>query len=394
MAFTIIEARTNVQRSPSWQQQASGPTGERRGDDNLDGREADMKGWIAASVRRTRVLMLILMTLASLGGAGPGRAADSVEAFYKGKTMQLLIGFGPGGGYDLYGRTVARHLGRFIPGNPTVVPQNMAGAGSVRAASSLYNAAPKDGTVIGTFSRGIIVDTLLGANKGQFEAQSFGWLGSVTNEVSVCGFGRRAGIASWNDMLTKDVTVGSSGSADDLGVYANVLRSVFNAKLKLISGYPGTADILLAVERGELGGLCGWSWSSLKSRSKRLYDSGEIVVPVQLGLTPHEDLVNVPLITTLTKDPTKVAVLKLIFSRQTMARPFAAPPAIPEERLRALRGAFDATMRDKDFLAEAQRLDLEVAPVSGAEIDALVADLSRTPVEIRKLATEASANAP
>ena len=344
MAFTIIEARTNVQRSPSWQQQASGPTGERRGDDNLDGREADMKGWIAASVRRTRVLMLILMTLASLGGAGPGRAADSVEAFYKGKTMQLLIGFGPGGGYDLYGRTVARHLGRFIPGNPTVVPQNMAGAGSVRAASSLYNAAPKDGTVIGTFSRGIIVDTLLGANKGQFEAQSFGWLGSVTNEVSVCGFGRRAGIASWNDMLTKDTTVGSSGSADDLGVYANVLRSVFNAKLKLISGYPGTADILLAVERGELGGLCGWSWSSLKSRSKRLYDSGEIVVPVQLGLTPHEDLVNVPLITTLTKDPTKVAVLKLIFSRQTLARPFAAPPGIPEERLRALRTAFDLSL--------------------------------------------------
>jgi tripartite-type tricarboxylate transporter receptor subunit TctC len=344
-------------------------------------------------VRRMRVLTIMAL-LAGIGGASPGLAADSLEAFYKGKTMQLLIGFGPGGGYDLYGRTVARHLGRFIPGNPTVVPQNMVGAGSVRAASSLYNAAPKDGTVIGTFSRGVIVDTLLGANKGQLDAQSFGWLGSVTNEVSVCGFGRRAGIASWNDMLTKDVTVGSSGSADDLAVYANVLRSVFNAKLKLISGYPGTADILLAVERGELGGLCGWSWSSLKSRSKRLFDSGEIVVPVQLGLTAHEDLANVPLITTLTRDPTKVAVLKLIFSRQTMARPFAAPPAIPEERLRALRAAFDATMRDKDFLAEAQRLDLEVAPVSGAEIDALVADLSKTPGEIRKLATEASANAP
>ena len=301
-----------------------------------------MKGsWSSvAGVRRIRVLTTIAFLattwLAMLGAASPGLAADSVEAFYKGKTMQLLIGFGPGGGYDLYGRAVARHLGRFIPGNPSIVPQNMAGAGSVRAASSLYNAAPKDGTVIGTFSRGIIVDTLLGANKGQFEAQNFGWLGSVTNEVSVCGFSRSSGIRTLDDMLTKDTTVGSSGQADDLGVYANVLRSVFNAKLKLISGYPGTADILLAVERGELGGLCGWSWSTLKSRSKKLYDSGEIAVPVQLGLTPHEDLPNVPLITKLTKDPAKVAVLELIFSRQTLARPFAAPPGIPPERLRRL----------------------------------------------------------
>jgi tripartite-type tricarboxylate transporter receptor subunit TctC len=356
-----------------------------------------------ASVRRIRVLTTIVLPaatwlattwLATLGGASPGLAADSVEAFYKGKTMQLLIGFGPGGGYDLYGRAVARHLGRFIPGNPSIVPQNMAGAGSVRAASSLYNAAPKDGTVIGTFSRGIIVDTLLGANKGQFEAQNFGWLGSVTNEVSVCGFSRSSGIRTFDDMLTRDTTVGSSGQADDLGVYANVLRSVFNAKLKLISGYPGTADILLGVERGELGGLCGWSWSSLKSRSKKLYDSGEITVPVQLGLTPHEDLPNVPLITKLTKDPAKVAVLELIFSRQTLARPFAAPPGIPPERLSALRTAFDATMKDKEFLAEAQKLDLEVRPVSGTEIDALVANLSKTPAEIRKLAADASAGPP
>jgi hypothetical protein len=151
---------------------------------------------------------------------------------------------------------------------------------------------------------------------------------------------------------------------------------------------------LLAVERAELGGLCGWSWSTLKSRSKALYESKEIAVPVQLGLTPHEDLPNVPLVTSLTKDPTKSAVLRLIFSRQTMARPFAAPPGLPEERLQALRAAFDATMKDKDFLAEAQKLDLEARPVSGLEIDALVANLARTPADIRKLAAEASASVP
>jgi tripartite-type tricarboxylate transporter receptor subunit TctC len=360
----------------------------------MKGRRACRPIWMkVASARRARVLAIVT-TLVGLGGASPGLAADSVEAFYKGKTIQLLIGFGPGGGYDVYGRAVARHLGRFIPGNPTLVPQNMAGAGSVRAASFLYNAAPRDGTVLGTFSRGIIVDTLLGANKGQFEAQGFGWIGSVTNEVSVCGFSRRSGIRTWDDMLTKETTVGSSGAADDLGVYANVLRSVFDAKLRLISGYPGTADILLAVERAELGGLCGWSWSTLKSRSKALYESKEITVPVQLGLTPHEDLPNVPLVTSLTKDPTKSAVLRLIFSRQTMARPFAAPPGLPEERLQALRAAFDATMKDKDFLAEAQKLDLEVRPVSGLEIDALVANLATTPADIRKLAAEASASPP
>ena len=345
-----------------------------------------MRGWWAAWPMRILILAALLG-----GGVREGFAADTVESFYKGKTMQLLIGFGAGGGYDLYGRAVARHLGRHIPGNPSIVPQNMAGAGSVRAASYLYNAAPKDGTVIGTFSRGIVVDTLIGADKAPFDAQNFGWLGSVTNEVSVCGFSRASGIATFEDMLSKESTVGGSGAADDLAVYPNVLRSVFGAKLKLITGYPGTADILLAVERGELGGLCGWSWSTLKSRSKALYDSKQILVPLQLGLEPHEELPNVPLVVALTKDPVKNAILRLVFSRQTMARPFAAPPGIPDEWLRALRAAFDATMRDKDFLAEAQQLDLEVRPVSGAEVDTLVANLAATPAEIRKLAAHASA---
>ena len=345
-----------------------------------------MRGWWAAWPMRILILAALLG-----GGVREGFAADTVESFYKGKTMQLLIGFGAGGGYDLYGRAVARHMGRHIPGNPSIVPQNMAGAGSVRAASYLYNAAPKDGTVIGTFSRGIVVDTLIGADKAPFDAQNFGWLGSVTNEVSVCGFSRASGIATFEDMLSKESTVGGSGAADDLDVYPNVLRSVFGAKLKLITGYPGTADILLAVERGELGGLCGWSWSTLKSRSKALYDSKQILVPLQLGLEPHEELPNVPLVVALTKDPVKNAILRLVFSRQTMARPFAAPPGIPDERLRALRAAFDATMRDKDFLAEAQQLDLEVRPVSGAEVDTLVANLAATPAEIRKLAAHASA---
>jgi tripartite-type tricarboxylate transporter receptor subunit TctC len=355
-------------------------------------KECEARPRIARVTARSVVLVAVAAVLV-IAGLRASRAADAVEAFYKGKTMQLLIGFGAGGGYDLYGRAVAHHIGRYIPGNPSLVPQNMAGAGSVRAASYLYNAAPKDGSVIGTFSRGIVVDTLIGADKAPFDAQNFGWLGSVTNEASVCGFSRASGIRTFEDMLAKNATVGASGAADDLAVYPNVLRSVFGAKLKLITGYPGTAEILLAIERGELGGMCGWSWSTLKSRSKQLYDSGEIVVPLQLGLTRHEDI-DAPLVTSLTAEPTKEAILHLIFSRQTMARPFAAPPGIPPERLAALRAAFEAVMKDKDFLAEARQLDLEVGPVSGPEIDALVANLAKTPAEIRKLAAEASVSAP
>jgi tripartite-type tricarboxylate transporter receptor subunit TctC len=321
-------------------------------------------------------------------------SAESVESFYAGKTVRLLIGFGSGGGYDVYGRILARHLGRHIPGNPTILPQNMAGAGSLRAAGYIYNVAPKDGTVIGTVSRGIAADSLLGTEARQFDSRKFTWIGSVTNEISLCAFSKASGIQSWKDVLSKPSSVGSSGSADDTAVYANVVRNIFHAPMKLISGYPGTNEILLAVERNELSGLCGWSWSSLKSRNRARYEAGDIVVAAQLGLTPHEELPNVPLIMSLTKDATELAAMRVIFSRQTMARPFLAPPDMPDDRKQALRAAFDATMKDPEFLAEAQRLDLEVRPVSGTEIEALVTDLYKTPEAITKVASEAIKSAP
>ena len=303
--------------------------------------------------------------------AGAARA-ETVESFYAGKTIRLLVGFGPGGGYDVYGRTVARHLGKHIPGNPSIVPQNMAGAGSLRAAGYIYNVAPKDGTVIGTVSRGIAADSLLGAEARQFDSRKFTWIGSVTNEISLCAFSRESGIRTFKDMVEKPSSVGSSGSADDTAVYANVIRNIFHSKMKLIPGYPGTNEILLAVERKELSGLCGWSWSSLKSRNKARYDSGEIAVAVQLGLTPHEDLPNVPLIMSLTKDPTELAAMKVIFSRQTMARPFLGPPDMPEDRKAALRKGFDATMKDPDVSRRGQeaRSRGELAGVGPRDRDA------------------------
>jgi tripartite-type tricarboxylate transporter receptor subunit TctC len=319
----------------------------------------------------------------------PAHAADPVAAFYAGKTIKMLVGFGPGGGYDLYARTLARHMGRHIPGNPTLLPQNMPGAGSLRAANYLYNAVPRDGTVIATFARGIALEPLLGHPEGaQFEAPKFGWLGSISNEVGVCAFMATSGVATWRDMQTKNYTIGASGSGADSDIFPVLLRNLFRLPLKVVSGYPGGADLVLAMQRHEIDGRCGWSWTSLVSQNRALYESRQIDVVLQLALQKHEDLPDVPLVMDLAADAREKAALKLIVSRQSIARPFAAPPDVPDERLRALRAAFDATMIDPDFLADAKALDLEVRPVNGADVAALLAELYASPPEVVKLASD------
>jgi tripartite-type tricarboxylate transporter receptor subunit TctC len=319
-------------------------------------------------------------------------AATPVTAqtdFYAGKSIQLLIGFSAGGGYDAYGRTLARHMGRYLPGNPRLVPQNMPGAGSLKAVNYLYNVAPKDGTAIAGFAPGVVVEPLLGRSEGvQFEAPRFTWLGSISQEVSVCAFVRAAGIRSWRDMQTKSYVIGASGGGAESDVFPNVLRKLFNLPLKIVTGYPGGSEIILAMERHEVDGRCGWSWTSLLSRNKALLDTNAIDLTLQIGLTKDKALPHVPLIMELTDDPLKQAALKLIVSRQSIARPFAAPPGVPEARARLPRQAFEATMNDPEFLDEAKNLNLDVAPVSGAEVEALLKDIYASPREVVKLATE------
>jgi tripartite-type tricarboxylate transporter receptor subunit TctC len=333
-----------------------------------------------------RLLVLVVLLVLLLGTA-PAQA-QSVESFYRGRTISLVIGYSVGGGYDLHGRLLARHLGKHIPGNPGIVVQNMPGGGSLRAANFLYNAAPKDGTTIGVFSRGMAMEPLIGASNTQYDSRKFTWIGSITNEVSVCAFRRDSGIATWQDMLTKQYTVGGTGSGSDTDVFPNVLRNMFHMKMKLATGYPGGEDVALALERGEVNGRCGWSWSSLMSRNRAFYEEKQIFVPVQLSLQKHEDLPDVPLVMDETKDPTQEAALKLIFARQTMARPYAAPPGLPPDRVRALRQAFDETMKDPAFLAEAKQTDLEVRPVSGDAVQKLVGELYASPPEVIRTAAE------
>jgi tripartite-type tricarboxylate transporter receptor subunit TctC len=316
-------------------------------------------------------------------------AAAAESDFYAGKTIQLLIGFSAGGGYDIYARTLARHMGRHIPGNPKLIPQNMPGAGSLKAVNFLYTAAAKDGTVIAGFAPGVVVEPLLGRSEGtQFEAPKFTWLGSISQEVSVCAFMASAGIRTWADMQTKRYVIGASGGGAESDVFPNVLRKLFKLPLKIVTGYPGGTEIILAMERREVDGRCGWSWTSLLSRSKALLDNKQIDITLQIGLQKDKALGDVPLIMDLTDDLQKKAALKLIVSRQSIARPFAAPPGVPGERARILRAAFDATMQDPEFRNEARNLNLDVDPVDGAAVEALLREIYASPAEAVKLATE------
>ncbi len=318
--------------------------------------------------------------------------ADNVADFYRGRTVTLFIGYSAGGGYDAYGRLLARHLGKHIPGHPSVVAQNMPGAGSLRCANFLYNVAPRDGTAIGHFSRGLAMEPLIGTSPTQFDARRFSWLGSGTDEVSVFVTRHASPVKTWHDMLTIPFTVAGEGSGSDPDIFSAVLKNAFGARLRLISGYPGSAEVALAIERGEVDGRVGWSWSSLKLLKPDWIAERRVNIITQLTLQKSPELDHVPLVLDFADTDRKRQILKLVLSRQSMARPFAAPPGLPEDRKQALRNAFDATMADAEFLAETRQRGLEVNPVSGADIDKLVDELYRTPpaivAEVRKMISD------
>jgi tripartite-type tricarboxylate transporter receptor subunit TctC len=337
-----------------------------------------------------RRALLLACATAAMAAAGMARAADPVDDFYAGRTVNILVGFTTGGGYDLYARTLARYMGAHIPGHPAFVVQNMPGAGSLKVVNYLYALAPRDGTTIATFARGMVIDPLLAHNDAdQFDAPKFNWIGSISNEVSVCAFHASSGIRTWHDMLTKKVVIGSTGPGADSDIYPAMLRNLFHVPFKIVAGYPGATEVNLALERHEVDGRCGWSWVSLIGRSKALYESGQVNVTLQIGLRRLAELPDVPLVTDLAADPDTRAAIRLLVARQSMARPYAAPPAVPAARAQALRAAFDATVRDPGFLAETRRLELEVSPVSGAGVEALIKEIYAAPPAVVKIAAQA-----
>lgn len=316
---------------------------------------------------------------ASEAGAAARTPATPAE-FYKGRTVYVVIGYTPGGGYDLYARVLAQHMSKHIPGNPTVIPQNMPGAGSLKAANYIYSVAPKDGATFGTFARAMGSAALIG--HANFDARKFTWIGSITKDVSLCVSWAGSPIKTWNDVMTKQFTAGGDGADADPDIFAKLYKNVFGAKIRLATGFPGTSDIALAMQRGEVHGLCGLSYSTLKSQHGDWVKDRKVNILLQAAPAKDPELQHVPLASDFARTPEQRQILDFVMVSQVMARPFAAPPGIPAARKAALRAAFDATLKDPAFLADTKKMFLDVNPVSGAEVDALIASLYATPKDV------------
>jgi tripartite-type tricarboxylate transporter receptor subunit TctC len=250
--------------------------------------------------------------------------------------------------------------------------------------------AAKDGSVFGTFSRSMGISPLV--DKAEFDSRKFAWLGSVTDDNTICVTWNTSPIKTWDDFLTKPSKFGGEGAGSDPDIWTLLYKNVFGAKAQLVSGYPGTNDVVLAMERGEVDGLCGISWSTIKSRHPEWLTSHLVNIIVQAALKKEPEIASVPLATELTKTPEQLQIVKLLLVSQAMARPFAAPPDIPADRKAALISAFDATMKDADFLAEAQKLSFDVRPVDATTIDAMLAEVYQTPKDVIARATKAIAS--
>jgi tripartite-type tricarboxylate transporter receptor subunit TctC len=337
-------------------------------------------GWCARGAA-VAVLGAMLAVLPASAGF-----AQTPGEFFKGKSIDLYIAYSAGGAYDLYARMIARHMGKHIPGNPQVVPKNMEGAGGLRLANYLYNAAPKDGTALGATSRSVAFEPLLGNKGAQYEPGKFTWIGSANDEVGVCVTWHTSGVTRFEELLTKEVTVGSTGFGDDTYQFPRFVNNVLGTKMKIIPGYPGGNDVSFAMERGEVAGRCGWSWSSIKPTRMSWVTEKKINLLMQFSLTKHADLPDVPLIMDLAKTDEHRAMFKFIFARQVMGRPYQGPPGIPADRLQVLQEAFMKTMKDPEFLADADKGQFEIRPVAGEEIEKLVAEVLKTPPELAEKA--------
>jgi tripartite-type tricarboxylate transporter receptor subunit TctC len=324
---------------------------------------------------------LTLCLLASAICVQPAYSQTPAE-FYRGKSVILGISFPPGGGYDLYARTLARHMTKHMPGNPHIVPQNMPGAGGLRVAQYLYTAAPKDGSMFGTFTRMAHIAPLYDPTQ-TYDAAKFTWLGAITDAVSVCITWHTSPVKTWDDFLAEPTTFGGTGPSGEVDIFTNLFKNVFGATVRLAAGYTGTGPAMLAIERGEIDGICGIDWTTLKAQRQHWIKDKQINVIVQTAFRKDPDLPDVPLIMDLTKDPEKLQILKMYVSSHEFARPFAAPPDVPADRAAALVAAFDATTKDPEFVAEANRHQMEVAPVGGKKLADMLSELYRTPEDIR-----------
>jgi tripartite-type tricarboxylate transporter receptor subunit TctC len=303
--------------------------------------------------------------------AVPAKATQD-QPFYKGKQIVLLIASGAGGGYDAYARTLARYMPKYIPGNPVIVPKNLPGAGGLIAANTLFNNTAPDGLTFAALTNGAGMDPLFGENAGRFDAQKFNWLGSIGKLENICVTWQNSPITRIEQARTREVTVSASGATGNSAIMPKIVNRFLGTKFKVIGGYTEGSGVTLALERGEVDGVCGMSYSTLKTMRPDWFRDRKLHIILQIGLQKLKALPDVPSAIDLVSDPESKKVLQLILIRQEMGRPFALPPSVPPDRIAILRRAFDATMKDPGFLAEAAKLQLEIDPLSGDEIAALL----------------------
>ncbi len=309
--------------------------------------------------------------------------------FYAGKTVSIYIGFGPGGAYDLSARVLARHMGKHLAGTPQVVPKNMPGAGSLRAASYIYSLAPKDGTEFGIFGRTAPIDPLLGTEGAKYDPLKFTWLGSTSNEVSTCVAWHTSPVKTADDVMKNELTVGAAGVTSPSATLPKIFNAALGMKFKVISGYPASANALTAMESGELAGFCSWGWVPMNSMRPDWIRDKKFNVLFQIALRKHPDHPDVPLILDFARNDDDRQLLELVVAPQQFARPFAAPPDLPPERTAQLRTAFEATVNDPAFIEESLRLKLEPELVRYSEIEGIIKRLNSFPPAVIARAREA-----
>jgi tripartite-type tricarboxylate transporter receptor subunit TctC len=302
-------------------------------------------------------LLLIAATNAAIG--------QTPAEFLKGRNVVLLIGFGVGGDDDLWGRLIARHMGRHIPGQPTVVPQNVAGGAGLLVANRLYNVAPRDGTVIGMINRGIPFEPLLGGQGAQFDALKLNWIGSPNRDTTVCAARKDAAVKTMQDLFGRELKVGATGSGADTAAYPELLSAVVGMKFKVVRGYQGSHEIQLAMERNEVQGVC-LAYDSLARGT--LFRANQLNILLEAALDPDPRLHDVPSGIDFAHSDKERETLELFFARAMLGRPFVAPPQVPVDRVLALQRAFDETLRDPAFLADAEAAKLRVDPSSGQRL--------------------------
>jgi len=317
--------------------------------------------------------------LSFAAACAPATAAD----FYAGKQITLIVGAYSGGGYDMLARLMTRHIGKYIPGNPTVVVRNMPGAGGLVMTNHVANVSPRDGLHLGAPQRGVPFEPLLGQDsKAKFDPRSLNWIGSVNSDTSLALVHKRTGIKSWKDLRNRDTIIAGTGVGTESVVVPYVLRNLMGLKFKVIAGFPGGSEMNLSMARGEVDGRGTFSWTSLKPNYKEWVESGDYVMLFQMGLRKHKDLPDVPLVIDLAESEDLKRLLKIQFTAFELGRPIFAAEGVPADRIAALRKAFDDAMKDKDLMLEAEKSDQEVNPMSGAEMQEIFKEIYETPKDL------------